>query len=541
MLKVFLVEDEVIIREGIKKNIDWAGNGYDFCGEASDGELAYPMIMKIKPDIVITDIKMPFMDGLKLSRLIKELMPSVEIIILSGYEEFEYAKEAIKLGVAQFLSKPISGDELLKEVNQVAAKINEKKKEDEIKLIYEKEMAESQQTERKNLFQHLVSGEKSMSELLDISKELGISLSAMWYNIILLSIEATNHSNREFSNNRLKAENELAMYEDEHIIVFDRNLEGKALLIKGDSPEEISDIAEKYLDYLKNVASKYDNIRYYAGIGTPVCRMGELMNSYKSAGHAFAHRFFDNESRIVKSDNLNNADTQGLLKNEIKVGDIDSKLFDRNKIRSFLKSGERSEITYFLDEFFDSLGANALSSNIFRGYILMDIYFCVTEFVEELSYKKDEIKPVDEQFNQGADLEGLIGYCADIIDKAIMLRDNAASNRYGDIVESILSYIDENYADDELSLNSVASYVKFSPSHLSMIFSQETGHTFIKYLTDYRMNKAKELLKCSSKRSSEIALEVGYKDPHYFSYLFKKLTGETPTQYRGKKDGTSDI
>ena len=97
MLKVFLVEDEFVIREGIKNNIDWKAHGYEFCGEAGDGELAYPMIQKLRPDIVITDIRMPFMDGLELSRLIRKELPDTEIIILSGYQEFEYAKEAIKL------------------------------------------------------------------------------------------------------------------------------------------------------------------------------------------------------------------------------------------------------------------------------------------------------------------------------------------------------------------------------------------------------------------------------------------------------------
>ena len=114
MIKVFLVEDEYVIREGIKKNIDWQAHGYEFCGEAGDGELAFPMIQEIRPDIVITDIRMPFMDGLALSRLIKKEFPETEIIILSGYEEFEYAKEGIKIGVAQYLLKPISGDALIR-------------------------------------------------------------------------------------------------------------------------------------------------------------------------------------------------------------------------------------------------------------------------------------------------------------------------------------------------------------------------------------------------------------------------------------------
>ena len=125
MIKVFLVEDEFVVREGIKNNIDWKSHGYEFCGEASDGEFALPMIQKVRPDIVITDIRMPFMDGLALSKLIKKEFPEMEIIILSGYEEFEYAKEGIKIGVAEYLTKPISGQVLLDEVDSLALKIEE--------------------------------------------------------------------------------------------------------------------------------------------------------------------------------------------------------------------------------------------------------------------------------------------------------------------------------------------------------------------------------------------------------------------------------
>lgn len=123
MLKVFLVEDEIVVREGIKNNINWLEHGFQFCGEASDGELAYPMIQTMKPDIVITDIRMPFMDGLELSRLIKREMPIIKIIILSGYGEFEYAKEAINIGITEYLLKPISGADLIKSLKNVGDNI----------------------------------------------------------------------------------------------------------------------------------------------------------------------------------------------------------------------------------------------------------------------------------------------------------------------------------------------------------------------------------------------------------------------------------
>ena len=119
MISVFLVEDEFIVREGIK-NINWEAHGLSFVGEASDGELAFPLIKKKHPDIVITDICMPFMDGLELSRLIKKELPQTKILILSGHEEFEYAKDAIQIGVEEYLLKPINSDELLQVVRRAA-------------------------------------------------------------------------------------------------------------------------------------------------------------------------------------------------------------------------------------------------------------------------------------------------------------------------------------------------------------------------------------------------------------------------------------
>ena len=165
----------------------------------------------------------------------------------------------------------------------------------------------------------------------------------------------------------------------------------------------------------------------------------------------------------------------------------------------------------------------------------MDAYFCVVDFLDSLQLQKDELEPLDITSGILQSEETAIKYVIRIIEKALELREKTASNRYGGIVDEVKKYIDKNYADEDLSLNVLASHVNFSPNHLSMVFSQQTGKTFIKYLTDFRMSKAKELLRCTGKRSSEISLEVGYKDPHYFSYLFKKTQGMTPTQYRGGK------
>lgn len=538
MLKIFLVEDEFVIREGIKNNIDWKANGYEFCGEASDGELAFPIIQKTKPDIVITDIRMPFMDGLELSRLIKKELPLTEIIILSGYEEFEYAKEAIKIGVSQYLCKPISGEELLKEINLLADKITEKRKEQEIKEKYIREVEENFIEEKRNFFQYLVTGTKSISELLEIAKKIHIDLSSIWYNIILLKIQSMTHAHDEYSGSMVKVEQKLKeLDEGDHFAAFDRNLEGKALLVKADIEEELTRIQNDYIRKMKDLLGDYSHVRYFAGIGMPVNRLSELPASFESASHAFAHCYLTRESGIWNYQDIEQKKHQI---DDFNIGSVNAKELDRNKLRDFLKFGDKNEVVYFVEEYINDLGNNAMKSNMFRQYLVMDTYFCVVDFVVDLQFSKDEIEVFSADSEILQNNENSMKYMERIISKALELREKSASNRYGDIVDEVMKYIEEHYVQEDLSLNILASHVNFSPNHLSMVLSQQTGQTFIKYLTDFRMNKAKELLRCTGKRSSEIGLEVGYKDPHYFSFLFKKTQGMTPTQYRGLKSAEGE-
>lgn len=166
MIKVFLVEDEKIIRKSIKNNVKWEENGFEFAGEAPDGEMALPMIEKLHPDIVITDIKMPFMDGLELSDILKKKMPKIQIIILSGYGEFDYAKEAIKIGVTDYLTKPVTGEQLLEALNKVKQKLDKKK--DRKKIL---KITKNIKTQMKNMmisiFRELIRGKISVSKLME--------------------------------------------------------------------------------------------------------------------------------------------------------------------------------------------------------------------------------------------------------------------------------------------------------------------------------------------------------------------------------------
>lgn len=532
MLKVFLAEDEFIIREGIKNNIDWQAHGYEFCGEASDGELAFPLIQKTRPDILITDIKMPFVDGLALSRLVKKELPETEIIILSGYEEFDYAKEAIQIGVARYLLKPINGETLLQEIDSVAEIILGKQKEKEIREKYQKEMEENSLRDQMDLFQHLVTGDCSMEELLSVADKLDLKIMAPWYSIVLLKIQSMKHDYEEYSGSIVVVDERIAkLAEPEHVLIFDRALEGRAFLFKADSEEELLAYQKEYLGDVKEVLSGYANLRYFGGIGTPVNRLREIPASFEDASHAFAHRYLVAESCILDSSLLMQ---EGAAEQEdFRISAVNPEQIDRAKMQEFLRTGDLDEVVYFVDEFFGKLDGGAMKSRIFRQYITMDAYFSIVDFLKGLGLQKDEIEAPDQDSSILQDEKSAMDYIVRIMEKALVLREKKASSRYEDVVSEVIHYIEDNYAQEELSLNLLASHVNFSPNHLSMIFSQQTGQTLIRYLTDYRMNRAKELLRCSSKKSSVISMEVGYKDPHYFSYLFKKTQGMTPTQYRG--------
>ncbi len=533
MLKVFLAEDEFVVREGIKNNIDWGMQGYEFCGEAGDGELAYSMIQKLKPDILITDIKMPFMDGLSLSRMVKAEFPYTEIILLTGYEDFEYAKEAIRIGVSSYLSKPISSDNLLKEIGIVAGKIEERNREREIARRFEQDMKERTEYEKQQLFMNIVNGDKPFSYILGRAKELSVDVSALKYNIMLFRAWSLKHGSDEYSGSLVRVYDKLSeIISGKNALLFDINPEGKAVIFKGDSEGEIQKNIESCTEEIRQLFLSYPKLRYFGGIGQCVDRLTDVPMSYNRASRAYAHLYLTQDNGFLQGSE------EGLhsKREDVILSEIDPRHIDRRLVKEFLRRGEEEETGFFLDEFFEGMGKNAIRSTMLRQYIAMDMYFCIADYIEnELGLSRSDFginQPAPDAF---ADEKDTYDYLSGLIENAIRIRNDNSQVKYRDAVNDVFAYIDEHYSDEELSLNTLAAYVNFSPNHLSAVFRQQTGQTFIKYLTDYRLDKAKELLVTTSKKSSEIGLMVGYKDPHYFSYLFKKTQGMTTTQYRGIK------
>ena len=538
MIKVFLVEDEIVIRESIREMVPWNEYGFEFAGEASDGEMALPLVRDIKPDLLITDIKMPFMDGLTFCRLVKKELPDTKIIIISGHDDFSYAQQAIALGVEQYILKPINKAWLIEVLNCVREKYD---KDIANKDYYEKfkhEIQEYEKNTRRDFFENLVSNIKNDNNIYEWAEQLGIDILAQSYNIVLFSVNTKSDntmSNDMYSQSIADTQNEIELFieQSKDYLLFRNQMFSYAIVVKSDL-NMIEENTNNCVSKLKNIFTGKDEIDWFISIGKPVERLSLLKESYNAAMKTFALRYIEDE-HIIEYHEENE-------KNEINLKDIDMSVINNDMLNNFLSNALLEEIDDFVDNYLKLVGEEALKSQIFRQYILLFFHFGTIDFIRKLGFDKenleDELAIINSKHSHST--QDLIKCIKDILNKGITLRDESSNTRYNSILNKALKYIDSNYMDESLSLNKVACVANVSANHFSALFSRKMKKTFIEYLTGIRMKKAKELLRMSDKRSGEIASEVGYKDPHYFSYLFKKTQGCTPSEYRNRKEKKSD-
>lgn len=537
-IKVFLVEDEMVIRRGIKNSIDWEKEGYIFCGEASDGELAYPMIIKEKPDILITDIRMPFMDGLELCKLVKKELPNIKILILSGYDEFDYAKEAIRLGVTEYLLKPISSGKLLEALNGVSESIRREKEDKDLVRKYMEEMRENTEHEKQKFFEQMIAGNLSMADALETGKKYEMNLSAGMYNLLLFRF-TLGEENRKSGELLGEAEYAIEKLTErlEYVFEFQRGVEGWAFLLMADNEEQMSERVKELSKDLEEIMKNYSTIAYFGGIGQPVARLRELEESFREAERALAARFTMELNRIISVEDIRMAQNVDTL-DDIEITSFGEIEKTRTMLEKFLNNGAEDEIDEFVDVYINELPEENLKSVLMRQYIIMDAYIVMMSFCEKIEGIEGEMQAQSEELKNSMKtiqtLEEIKNYIRMLLKKIIGVRDTISGRRYSDIIEIAKYQIRKTYMSDEISLNTIAAEVGMSPSYFSSIFSKEMGKTFVEYLTEIRMDRAKELLMCSSMKTSEIGYEVGYKDPHYFSYIFKKTQNCTPKEFRAR-------
>ena len=480
------------------------------------------------------------MDGLSLISLVKKELPNTKIVIISGYDDFSYAQKAIELGVEQYLLKPISKNKFI----QILEDIREKYiKENQQKNYYEQFEREKQQYEqhsRQDFFASLVQGNTPLQTVYNQAEQLHIDIMAQSYNILLFSMSTLennpsilDHYSEHTAN--LQQNMEMLFQDRKEYLLFRYQLFSYAVLIKGEK-SAIENLTEQCVTMLKQLFSEQNaGGDWFICTGRPVERLSLLSSSYESAMKAFALRYMENK-KIVRYDECKNG--KNAENDSMDLQSVDVNALNPDIIRNFLSNGLKEETKEFVHQYMELIGENALKSRMFRQYLLLNIHFNVVSFLQKIGYKKEVVDNKKEQLEmQGLqDMDAIEQFLIERLNEAISLREEKSKNQYKSVVDQAVEYINQNFMDEDISLNKVARVANVSANHFSALFSQEMHRTFVEYLTDIRMKKAKELLRCTSMRSGRIALEVGYKDAHYFSFLFKKTQKMTPSQYRNRSE-----
>ncbi|WP_099469632.1 response regulator [Konateibacter massiliensis] len=535
MYKVLLVDDEALIREAISENIKWEKSGFEFLGACENGKEAMEKINEEVPDLLITDICMPYVDGMELTRYVYEQYPLTKVIIISGYNEFEYAKTAVKYKVLEYVLKPVTAYELTDLLDKIKTDFDqESDKKKDLKKIQEAYMSNLPMLKGRFL-NSLIQGNVLAEDIKRKSEEFGVDLSARHFCAAIVEGDDLE----EYMKRQPGIKEDLILFSIYNITdeivrkhgcgVTFQNGEGKTAIIFKSNREER--FREKVLDIcteIRNALNYYLKIETTIGIGKTLQKSSLLGESLETAKSVLEYRFLLGGNMVLDSKVLMEDKTD----TEINISAWN------DKILLNIKAGDAEEIRKMVNGLFQTFRTDYMSKNRVILYI-QNMVLLIVNMLEEAGLRDEEFMEGEYTFinriyalNHLRDIENeLVDFCIKVSQGMTNEKDSYGNKQ----AVMALDYIDKNYGNAEISLNSVCSHLAMSTSYFSSVFKSYTGETFIEALTKKRMEKAKNLIENTSLKSYEVADEVGFSDPHYFSITFKKHTGFTPTEYAKKK------
>lgn len=528
LYKVLLVDDEANARESIVRVIDWEKLGFEMVGQASNGEEALDLAERLQPDVLMTDIKMPFMDGLELCCRIKRLLPSIRLAIFSGFDEFEYAKEAITQQVEEYILKPIDTQELMLVFQRMRtnmdAEIAERRDIQRLRQYYEQSLPLLQQQMLIELLENRVDS-RDVSKLL-IGYELDIAAAS--YCVAALQHRYADDLSPE--EGRLFEVSLCQLIRDTlgndlryHLI---QRLDRIVLLFLLDG--QTTTWVIELLNPLFAICRKLLNIRISIGVGHSCTRTDNIALSYEQACNALEYWMVAEQGQCV-------------FIGDMEPGASCSILPDAGYAEELLRqirAGTEQELNEAVKRLIDHLKHIHTGVQQIRIYLLelqADLLklirtYCITDgkAIQDTLLQQGLTMPFSDmdEFEQW-----LLQYCNKL--RQMARRERKYTVRL--LVDRLNALLQEQYMDYELSLESACDQLGVSTAYMSTLFKKETGQGFVNYLTDLRMDKALELLTASDKKTYQIAEAVGYSDANYFSYVFKRKFGVAPTKYRSDR------
>ncbi|TVR69278.1 MAG: response regulator [Spirochaetaceae bacterium] len=540
MYRFLIIDDEPLVREGISTTIDWNAHGFELVGACRDGREGLQALEELRPDVVLTDICMPFVDGLELAASISEQYPGTRTILLTGYDEFEYAQEAVRLNVHDFILKPVTAAELREVLDSLRRELDEEKHRKQDFERLQEQLRESIPVFRERFLNSLVKNAIPLPEAARKARLLDLDVGGPVYIVLVCDRDRVDPDN---GLDAISVQNEIVPLAGSRpgTVSFSTPDEETLLIIS--LPERSGAVtgalerAEAISDHVQRVLGRTISI----GIGDAVESLSDLPHSYRTARIALEQRFVLGPNQVITMQQVRGSATGTSAANASGrpegTGGDSSSLTDaetRQRLTHALKTGASGEaVVAFRDILQYFRRADKVEHcHVATHRVLADAMNALDSI--EIDYR--EIPGVDHNpFGQLGRMKTIdemeqwflhfIRGARDLLDR----RRQQLSQRKAVAAES---FIRENYHRPDLSLQMVCSALAVSKSYLSPIFKSHTGMTFVEYLTAVRIREAEALLGRTDLKVYEIAEKVGYRDAHYFSLTFRKQAGVSPSEYR---------
>jgi len=523
-----IVDDEREIREGIRDNIPWEELGFSFAGAYGNGAEALEALEKEMPDVVMTDINMPFMDGLALGERVLLSSPSTKLLILTGYDDFEYARQALRIKASDFILKPVTPRELRATLAALKRTLDEEDVEKRDLEQLKRQLEESRPLLRERFLNRLLVAEAPPADLEGRLASLGIPIPADSGAFQVIAVESeARRAGEDLELDLIAARNSVvsALGQDWPGLAFQDPEDRIVVVSWGQSAEELYRENLKAAETLAARLSRSEGAPARVGVGEAVGELGALGRSYREAMRSLAWLRIRGGKRVgayreltgkISDAHATRANWGKAISAALRTASVDSALNLVGEMAETLRSSFTSVEAYYL----------SLRMTLAALIDLMDdLEIPDAEIFDPGSDPFAEIGKLTDSAGTRAWFAGLVQRIARYLGAR---QENFAESK----AREAAAYIEERYADADLSLASLCKDLYISTSYFSHIFKKHADRTFVEYLTELRVRKAQELLRTSSMKTYEVAGEVGYRDAHYFSLIFRKATGTTPSAYR---------
>lgn len=533
LYKMILVDDEEDVRVSIEKKVDWNALGFELIGSVNNGEEALELTEHMHVDVVLTDIKMPFMDGLELCARVKENYQNTKVVLYSGFDDFELAREAIHLEAEEYLLKPIGAKDLENVFRRIKENLDKEFDERRNLKNLNDYYQESLPMMREQLLVGLLEGKFSEKKAETMIKSYEMDFLSPYYAVALIEGDSYK-AGGEFQTSQLLMISLMNMakeYLEEnikcHIFMYLGNV---AIIARMQDASEINEFVY-HINQVCKMGARMLDIDSDAGIGHACSSLSHIAQSYEQAKTALDYRVLGDERGQAIYINDVEPKTEDVVYHEISA---------IQQIIHEIKFGGIDELNNSIDNFITELKSEGIVTVWQYQLVFMEM---VTEIMKLIrSYQLDMTEIFDKNsvpYQESDNIHSLGELSAWLKEKCSyiwnMLR-KMRKNSTNVLTDKAKTYIEEHFAESNLSVEDLCKYLNVSATYFSVMFKKEMGMSFVSYLTKVRLEHAVELLNNTEDKSYIIAEKVGYTEPNYFSYVFKKQYGVSPSKYRTNKE-----